>query len=763
MPFKENKNEKLNYEISERKRAEEELEQRNKLLNTLLNVSNLVSSAMEPKPLLEAILKQLKTIIEYNGAKVFTVQGDHVKLFVHRSNLTVEEEKVYNVPVNLAPLGVQLALNREPVVINDLLSDEPLAVSFRQSMLNHMDTIFKDIRSWMGLPMMVKDRIIGVLTLGHSQAGYYKAHHIELGMAFANQAALEFENARLYSETNKKADELRTMLAVQQAITSRLDLDSVLKLIADESLRLTNSVSTAVFLVEGYDLVFSVYSGDDYSKMMGLRVPIDKSMLGRHLMEGRSVIFRSGPGDSDVQPGIMPEAGPGTYLIVPLLAGKKPVGIISAKSKETDEFDHEDERILNMFASSAVIGIENARMYQDEKRRHMEDQQRRHVAEGLRDILAVLNSNRNLDEILDFIVCEAARLMGTDSGALFRLQKDRNVLTLEACCGMPEEFMSYTDIPVGTGAVGKTVAEKKPIVVSDIPALVKRLKQTSGVDPLLELLEDRCNGILAVPLLSKDEVYGCIALYFNKNEDNTEKTRTFSIEEVGLAVAFADQAALAIDNARLKAKAEEIAVSAERSRLARDLHDAVTQTLFSASLIAEVLPKIWERNPEDGRRRLEELRQLTRGALAEMRTLLLELRPTTLVEAALEELLRQLAEATTGRARVPVALKLEGHIALPTEVKIAFYRIAQEALNNIAKHSGASRATVAFAVSETGGRKKVGLEISDDGKGFDPQTVTGEHLGLGIMQERAEAIGACLEVRSKIGRGTDIAIYWDCD
>ncbi len=755
-------NEKLKFEISERKRTETELEQRNRLLGTLLDVSNLVStSTMGPKQLLEDILERLMYIVDYNGARIFIVQGDSVRLFAHKSALMKAEEPEQPMYFDTIPLSMQLIDNRKPVLIDDIYADDPAAVSFRQIRGEYLDTVFKATRSWMGIPMMVKDRIIGVLTLDHREPGFYKTHHVELGQAFANQAALEYENARLYSETIKKADELKTMFAVQQAITSRLDLASVLQLIADESRRLTNSVSTAVLLVEGDELVFSVDSGEDFSKMIGSRVPIDKTILGRHLLQGRSVIFKNEPGDTGTDMGIISDTRVRTYLIVPLIAGTKPVGIISAVSNKTDEFDQEDERILNMFASSAVIGIENARMYEDEKRRHMEDEQRRHVAEGLRDILAILNSNRNLDEILDFIICEAARLMGTDSGALYRLRKEENLLTVEAACGLPPEFLPGVSIPVGAGAIGEAVIEKKPVVINDIPGLLKKIGTAGRSSPRLSWLEANCGGLLAVPLLSKDEVYGAIALYLKNQADEPEKKRCFSAEEVGLAVAFADQATLAIDNARLKVQAEEIAVNAERSRLARDLHDAVTQTLFSASLIAEVLPRIWAKNPEDGRQRLEELRQLARGALAEMRTLLLELRPTTLVEAPLEELLRQLAEATTGRARIPVALKIEGRPVLPTEVKIAFYRIAQEALNNIAKHSGADNATLTLEAAGDDRRSEVKLTVWDDGRGFDPGSVTGEHLGLGIMRERADAICACLTVCSKPGEGTNVSIQWN--
>jgi signal transduction histidine kinase len=227
-------------------------------------------------------------------------------------------------------------------------------------------------------------------------------------------------------------------------------------------------------------------------------------------------------------------------------------------------------------------------------------------------------------------------------------------------------------------------------------------------------------------------------------------------EHLNLLSTIAAQAAIAIENARLYEQARELAVVEERQRLARDLHDAVTQTLFSASLIAEVLPRIWERSPDEGRHRLEELRELTRGALAEMRTLLLELRPSTLIEAELGDLLRQLAESITGRARVPVTVEMEGECSLPPEVKVALYRIAQEALNNVAKHAGASQATLSLRCQP----KRVELHVSDDGRGFDPESIPPESLGLGIMNERAQAIGATLIVESEIGHGTEVMVVW---
>ena len=219
---------------------------------------------------------------------------------------------------------------------------------------------------------------------------------------------------------------------------------------------------------------------------------------------------------------------------------------------------------------------------------------------------------------------------------------------------------------------------------------------------------------------------------------------TPSVDEQRLVQALAQRAGLAIQNARLFEQAQQVATAEERQRLARELHDAVTQTLFSASLIAEVVPRLWERDPNEGRQRLEELRRLTRGALAEMRTLLLELRPAALVETPFGHLLRQLAEATASRTTLLIDVHALGEqLPLPPEVQIALYRIAQETLNNTGKHAGASRAEIHFRRRANG----LGLHLSDDGCGFDPHNTRPGRLGLGIMHERARAVGARLADR----------------
>ncbi|MGD9406089.1 MAG: PAS domain S-box protein, partial [Anaerolineae bacterium] len=207
---------------------------------------------------------------------------------------------------------------------------------------------------------------------------------------------------------------------------------------------------------------------------------------------------------------------------------------------------------------------------------------------------------------------------------------------------------------------------------------------------------------------------------------------------------------------QIQEQREEAAVAAERQRLARDLHDSVTQTLYSIAAIAEALPGVWKRRPEVGHQGLRDLGRLASGALAEMRTLLLELRPAAIVEESLDKLLRQLVDGARARTQIPVNLTLTGECAFPPEVQGALYRIAQEGLNNAIKHAHAGQIKLGLYCQPG----RVILGISDNGRGFDSEQVGTGRFGLSNMRERAQAIGAELSIETEPGEGTEITVLW---
>jgi PAS domain S-box-containing protein len=235
----------------------------------------------------------------------------------------------------------------------------------------------------------------------------------------------------------------------------------------------------------------------------------------------------------------------------------------------------------------------------------------------------------------------------------------------------------------------------------------------------------------------------------------TRATSTPVLEEdqvVGLRGVLTDVTA----QRQMQEQREEAAVAAERQRLARDLHDSVTQTLYSIAAIAEALPGVWERQPEMGRQGVRDLGRLASGALAEMRSLLLELRPAAIEEEPLEELLRQLADAVRAHTEVPVNLTLTGECSFPSDVQFALYRIAQEGLNNAVKHAHARQIRLGLYCQPG----RVTLGISDNGRGFDSEQVRPGHFGLSIMRERAQAIGAEFSLETEPGEGTEITVIW---
>jgi PAS domain S-box-containing protein len=383
--------------------------------------------------------------------------------------------------------------------------------------------------------------------------------------------------------------------------------------------------------------------------------------------------------------------------------------------------------------------------------RTQEIERRRRVAQGMRETLTVLNSDRPIAEILDHIVGQAIGLLAAQAAAVYVLDPSEPTLRIRSARGLDPDYVAHMEMQVGEGPVGEAVAHRRPVAVPDLPKGVREI--SDRLDPLkrtlLERLITHFGALIAVPLVVKADVYGGLVVYY-------QQPREFSAEETAVTVALGDQAALAIENARLRQHLQEAAAAAERNRLARDLHDSVAQSLFSVNLIAGVLPRLWKGAPEEARRRVEELRDIARGALAEMRTLLLELRPAALLEMELGDLLQQLADSTAGRGRLPVEVAVNGAGTVPGDVKIALYRIAQEAVNNATKHARANRCAVVVDRSSN----RVRLTIRDDGRGFDPTHVSQTQHGLSIMRERAATIGAALTVKSDVGRGTTVEVAW---
>jgi PAS domain S-box-containing protein len=374
--------------------------------------------------------------------------------------------------------------------------------------------------------------------------------------------------------------------------------------------------------------------------------------------------------------------------------------------------------------------------------RTREIQQRRQVAESLRGMLTVVNSELPLDEVLDHIVLGARQILGSDTSAIYLLEKPGNTLVAHTVQGSPDSAIADLD---ALPTLSQALSDGKPVMVPDVTELPTSSPRPS--DP--ECTSAGCGALLAVPLIVKSEVYGSLVLYYSD-------PRTISDEEGHLAVAFADQAALAIENARLRDQVTEAAILEERARLARELHDSVTQALFSMTLLAEAGQRLARTGDfERVRAYLSRLGETSQQSLKEMRLLVYELRPLALESAGLAGALQQRLDAVEARSGVEARLLIEGSIQVPATTEEDLYRIAEQALNNALQHAAATAVTV--RIHSRG--KQIAVEVVDNGCGFDPKAVEDKGgQGLVSMRERAKRIAGNLTVDSSPGQGTTVKV-----
>jgi ligand-binding sensor domain-containing protein/GAF domain-containing protein len=628
------------------------------------------------------------------------------------------------------------------------------------------------IRSFMHIPIRFDGQIFGVFTVCYEETRAFGVREQRLFSALAQRAALGVQKAQYLAAEQRRAEQFRVISEMGRALASILDIDSLLS----EIVRLIHLAfgydHVGVALIEGDSAVYRVGAGkiweDPAFEFTPNHLKIWPGGAGPGGAPGEGITgWVAGTGEALLVPDVSQEpryvhlrgSGTRSELAVPLKVAGKVIGVLDAQSQRLNAFDESDLTVMQSLANQAAVAIENARLY---------DNMGKHVAQltALQETNRAVASTLDRDALLKLIMEQATALLQAQGGMINLVDWEKREDRVVACSGAARQFYGARS-RLDHSLSGWVTLHNRAVISNQVDE-----DDRMAPEARVWLAETAIRSVALAPLTVKDQVAGTLVLLKDRGKGG------FDDSDLDLLVPFADQAAIAIENARLYEEAQQLAASQERSRLARDLHDAVTQTLFSASLIAEVLPTLWESDQAEGRQLLAELRQLTRGALAEMRTLLLELRPIALIEADLGDLLRQLAESVSGRSGIPVTVSTQSSLVpkgaapdLPDEVHIALYRIAQEALNNIVKHARAKHADVGLRVSsacEDGEEElaparqfRIELWISDDGCGFDPATVSPNHLGLGIIRERSQAIGAALRIASQPGTGTVVEVAWN--
>jgi PAS domain S-box-containing protein len=359
---------------------------------------------------------------------------------------------------------------------------------------------------------------------------------------------------------------------------------------------------------------------------------------------------------------------------------------------------------------------------------------------ALYDVMVAAGASLDLRTVLDRSLSQVLRVMRCEVGAIHLLSEGGETLCMAASQGVPSHIVEQSQVvPRGEGLVGWVVEHSSPVV---IPTLMESPR------PLLALPTHANQGYVGVPVRAKGQVLGVLSVI-------GEPGRCFSEAEVSLLASIADEVGVAVENARLHEQAQELAVVRERERLARELHDSVTQSLYSLTLLAEAGQRlVGAGERERVGEYLGRLGEISQQALKEMRLLVYQLRPLVLKREGLVGALQERLDAVEKRAGVDARLLVKGTVSLSAPVEDELYRIAQEALNNALKHAAPS--TVRVIISANDGR--VSLVIEDNGRGFNPQSAGNGGLGLVSIRERAQKLGGSLQVTSAPGKGTTVRV-----
>ena len=564
-------------------------------------------------------------------------------------------------------------------------------------------------RSQMAAPLFDEQEPIGTLTVYSARGDAFDESDAELLGALASHAAIVQTNARLYRDTQEAADELARLLEAQRSLS---DIAAQLAAIRDPADVLHRAVREAQRLLRadvaqvnpldpgGEELAWAVAHAPSELPLDDVAVTLGQGVSGTALAERR--VIRTGDYVADPAFEHSPELdeyitrrGMHSVMAAPLVGGDEPIGTLTVQAARADAFTDDDAQLLDALAAQAAVAITNARLLEQ-----LQASERRywHLVQYSPDLVWSIDAEGRFTYLSD---------------------------SLERMTGYrPDELL-------GDHFRVLTTPESLPVAEAGWQAVQDHLDEEQQIRITMPL-----SGGGSMPAevnMVATTVDGRFAGAHGSVRDLRERER---LEE------------------DLRRQAAALAANEERASLARELHDSVTQALFSMGLTARALELLMDRDPQAARGKLAELRELQKDALAEMRTLIFELRPQALETDGLAQALRNHGAAVQGRTGLDVSVEVDSEERLRLDIEEALYRIAQEALHNVVKHANAQHARI--SLRRTG--KRLRLTVEDDGIGFDPNVTTRGNLGLHGMRQRAERMGAELTINRRPGGGSQVRV-----
>jgi signal transduction histidine kinase len=558
-----------------------------------------------------------------------------------------------------------------------------------------------------------------------------------------SQEELRAASQLLEERVAARTRELQALLDTSKALASTLELRPLLDEILDQLKTLVDCDGASVLLLQ-----------DDELTQLAVRRPpsagpIDQTpvatparamtLIWDAIRGGKRVMIPDVRGSSPLakayrdQLAVDIERTPLAYVrafaAVPLIARDRVIGMLAMAHQTPDGFDERDVELAAAVAVQAAVAIENARLFEQTQRQARD-------MEALSRADAELFRSLNLDSVLQSLVDVAVDVLGADKSAVILHEGEVDVVRAARNYD-PLNLVAFNRVLAKMPHVEPAPATQKLEVIRDVAAAPDFLR-----------LGLEAEGILTaaiVPIRDPVRMLGTFGISFVEGHE-------FSESELRLYQALADRAAVAIKNAELFQRAEQVASLEERQRLARELHDSVSQALYGIALGARTARLRIDEDPATAAEPIDYVTSLAEAGLAEMRALIFELRPESLEVEGLVAAIEKQVASISARYRLDIHMELGEEPACSLDLKEALYRITQEALHNIVKHAQATRAQVRLTSDDS----EISLSVADDGRGFDATKTYPGHVGLRSMPERTERLGGTFELESTIGQGTCI-------
>ncbi len=714
--------------------TETELKQVVEHLRVIHNIENAILAAKSPKSIADIALTHIESIVPCLSSAVSLFDSDYqfstLLASLHTARIPGER-----IPITPSPLWDKL-VQGETVILKNLTSIPIKSVGIQSAIKNGG-------RAIMIVPLLIQGVTIGAINLISEKPNDFSEDESEAIKQIGDSVAVAIHNAQLLKTEQKARYEADTLQKVASSINVSLDQEELLDLILTQLQLVLPYDSASILQYKEGTLVISAQHGINPAAMSILNPvePIPPNIV-KLINNQEPMIIHDTRADLEWIP------FPGAenircWLGVPLVAKESFIGLLMLDKWEPNFYSEQSIKLALAFANHAAITIENARLYR-QTQQHIEKIEQQ-VASRTRDLAALYEITAStsqyfdLPTILDKAMVKISATMDCPIVSIQILDKSGKKLRMIAHKGLSPAILEYSrELPVKHELMSQIIQSGEPVLISDV-------QENPSISSLP--MRSTITQSAAAPIRTKGKIVGILGIA-------SEQPQPFSREDIALLTSIADHIGIAIENDRLRKLASHVAVTEERERLARELHDSVTQSLFSLTLFAATARELLQNeNLSQADEFLLDIATTANQTHKEMRLLLYELRPSALTEEGLEGALRRRLESVENRIGIHGHISTAITVNLPAAVEGALFQVANEALNNSLRHAKADMINIDIQSRDT----VIFMEINDNGAGFELDSLdNGIGMGLANMRQRMAAIGGTFETRSVPGQGTTI-------